>query len=93
MRVRAEIPAAVVLFKSGEAKPRPLFRQIDSHHEKPLVVAKGDIVTRPVFLDQFALEQNRFRFAADGVRFKTPCRVEHGAGFQIGLRQFRRQEI
>ena len=93
MRVWAEVAAAVVLFKSGEAKTRPLLRQIDPDYEEPFVVAKRNVVARPVFLDQFALEQNRFRFAADGVRFKTPCRVEHGACFQIGLRQFRRQEI
>ena len=93
MRVGAEIAAAVVLLESGEAKARPFFRQIDPDHEEPLVVAERDVVARPVFLDQFALEQNRFRFAADRVRFKIPCRVEHGARFQIGLGQFRRQEI
>src|SRR5439155_12043753 len=79
MCVWAEIAAAVVFLKSGEAKARPFFRKIDSDHEEPLVVAERNVITRPVFLYQFALEQNRFRVAANGVRFKIPCRVEHGA--------------
>src|SRR5215831_7158703 len=62
-------------------------------HEETLVITKRYIVAWPVFLDQFALEQNRFRLAADGMRFKIPCRIQHGARFQIGLRQFRGQEI
>src|SRR3954471_14423062 len=93
MRVWAEVAAAVVLFESGETKARPLLRQIDPDHEESLIVAKGNVVTRPIFLDQFALEQNRFRFAADRVRLKIPCRIEQGACFQIGLGQFRRQKI
>ena len=93
MRVRSEITRAIIFLEPRQPKTRPFLRHVDFDDEKPFIVAKGNIVTRPVFLDQFAFEQNRLRFAADGVRFEIPDRVEHGARLQIGLRQFRRQKI
>ena len=71
-----------ILLKSGEEKARPIFGKIDLDQEEPLVVAERNVIARPEFLDQFAFEQNRFRFAADGVRFEVPCRVEQGAVFR-----------
>ena len=88
MGIRAEIATAIVLLESGEPKTRPFLGKIDPDHQEALVVAKRDVVTRPILLDQFAFQQNRFRFAAHGMRFKIPRGVQHGARFQVGLRQF-----
>ena len=52
------------------------------------VVPERNVVTRPVFLDQFAFEQDRFRFTADDVRLEIPRCLEHGVRFQIRLREF-----
>ena len=93
MRVGTKVAAAVLFFEPGQPKARPFFRKIDPDYEESLVVAEGNVVTRPVFLDQFALKQNRFRIAPNGMRLKIPRRLQHGACFQIGLRQLGRQEI
>ena len=58
MRIRTEVAAAVVLFESGEAKTWPFFRKINSDHEETFVVTEGNVVTRSIFFDQFAFEQN-----------------------------------
>ena len=79
MRVRTEVAATIVLFESGEPKARPFLGKVDPDHEEPLVVPERNVVTRPVFLDQFAFEQDGFRFAADRVRLKIPGRLQHGA--------------
>ena len=81
MRIRTEIPAAIVFFKPGEPKTRPLLREINPDHEEALIVAEGNVVAWAVFLDEFAFKQNGFRFAANCVRLKIPRRVEHGARF------------
>ena len=88
MRIRAEVERAVIFFKSRQAKPWPFLQRVDLDKEEPLVVAKRDIVTRPVFFDQFALEQERFRFAAHGVRLEIPNRLEHGARLDVRHRKF-----
>src|SRR4029079_2609978 len=56
MRIWAEVTPAVILLESGKTKPRPLFREIDPDHQEPLVVTERNVVTRPVFLDQFAFQ-------------------------------------
>ena len=93
MRIRPEVTRAVIFLETRQAKARPFFGRIDLHHEEALVVAKRNIVTGPVFLDQLALEQQGFRLALHGVRFEIPNGLEHGARLDVGLRQFRRHEV
>ena len=63
MRIRSEVARAVVLLEARQAKTRPFLGRIDFHDEEALVVAKRDVVARPVFLDQLSFEQQRLRFA------------------------------
>ena len=93
MRIRTEIARAIVLLESREPETRPFFRHVDFDEKKALVVTKRNVVSRPIFLDQFALQQERFRVTAHGMRFEIPNRIKHGARLQIGLRHFRWQEV
>ena len=93
MRIRPEVARAVVLLEARQAKTRPLLGRIDFHDEEAFVVAKRDVVARPVFLDQLAFEQERFRFARHGVRFEIPDRLEQGARLEVGHRHPRGHEI
>ena len=90
MSIRAEIATSIIFLEPGQAKTWPSLGKIYSDHQEPLVVAKRNVVAGPIFLDQFAFEQNRFRFTAHRMRFKIPRGVEQGACFQVRLRQFRR---
>ena len=88
MRIWAEVERAVIFFKSRQAKPRPFLQHVDLDEEEPLVVAKGDVIARPVFFDQFALEQKRFGFAAHRVGLEIPNRLEHGPRLDVCHRTF-----
>ena len=93
MRIRPEVAGAIILFESRQPEARPFLRHVDLDQKEAFVVTERNIVTRPVFLDQFAFEQERFRVAAHSVGFKIPNRIEHGARLQVGLRHFRWQKI
>ena len=58
MRVRSEVTRAIILLEPRQPKARPLFRRIDFHQKKALVVAKRDVVTRPEFLDQLSFQSS-----------------------------------
>ena len=51
MRVRTEVAATIVFFESCQPKARPFLRKIDPDQKEPFIVAKGNVITRPVFLD------------------------------------------
>ena len=93
MRIRPEVARAVVLFEPRQTKARPFLRRIEFHDEEAFIVAKRDVVARPIFLDQLALEQDRFGFARHGVRLEIPDRLEQRARFEIGHRHLRGHEI
>ena len=93
MWIRTEIACAVVLLESRQPETRPFFRHVDLDEKKPFIVTEGNVVTRPIFLDQFAFEQERLRITAHRVRLKIPNGVEHGACLQIGLGDFRWEKI
>jgi len=93
MRIRSEVAGTIVLFKSRQPETRPFLGGVDLYQKEAFVVAKRDVVTWPVFLDQLAFEQERFRLAAHGVRLEIPNGIEHGTGLQVGLRHFRWQKI
>ena len=67
MGKRPEIARAVVLSQAGEHEARDGIVEVDFDQQEPFVVAEADVVARLVFLDQFAFQQKRLRFAADGV--------------------------
>ena len=91
--VRAEVTRAVVFLETRQPKSRPFLSRIDFHDEEALVIAERDVVTRPIFLDEFALEQKRLRLALDRVGLEIPDCIEQGPRLDIGLRDFRRHEI
>jgi hypothetical protein len=51
-----EIAGVVIFLETGKTKPRPIFGLIHLHQEETLIVAEGNVVARPVFLDQLAFE-------------------------------------
>ena len=93
MRIRPEVARAIVFFESCQPETRPFLGQVNFDNEKPFIVPEGNVVTRPVFLDQFAFEQNRFRIAAHGMRVEIPDGIKHGPCFQIGLCNFRGNKV
>ena len=93
MCIWSEVAGVVLFLETGETKPRPFFGLIHLDQEEALIVAKGNVVARPVFLDQFTFEQNRFGFTLHGVGLKIPNRVQHGASLQISHCHFRGHEI
>src|SRR6266566_5622585 len=93
MRIWPEVARAIILFESRQPEARPFLRQVDLNKEKPFIVTERNVVTWPVFLDQFAFEQERLRIAAHRVRLKIPHGVEHGARLQIGLGDFRWEKV
>ena len=93
MRVGTEIARPIILFESSQAEAWPLLRCVNLYNEKSFVVPEGYIVTRPILLNQFAFEQDRFCFATHRVGLEIPNAVQHGACFNISHRQFRRHKV
>ena len=76
MREWPEVARAVVLLHARELEARERIVQVHLHEQELFVIAKADVVARPVFLDQLALEQQRLRLALDRVRLEVPDAVE-----------------
>lgn len=81
---RPEVACAVVFFQAGELEAGVGIVEVDFDEEEAFVVAEADVVFGPVFLDEAALEKNRFGFGADGVGFEIVDAFEERAGFGVG---------
>ena len=79
MSIRTEITRTIVFLETSKPKTRPLLSLIHFHQQKAFIIAKRNVVTRPVFLDQLSFEQQRLGFALDSVGLKIPRRIEHGS--------------
>ena len=79
-----EVASAVVFAGSGEVEAWPWFLGVDLEEEEAFVVAEGDVIAGPVFLDETAFEEEGFWFVADRVEFEVPDAVDEGAGFEVG---------
>src|SRR5438552_2206504 len=93
VRERTKITGAIVLLKPGESKSGDRVVQIDLEQQESFVIAKADVVTRMKLLDQLALEQQRFRFAAHQVKIKIVNSFHERFEFQIPTYPPRRLEI
>ena len=58
MCIGPKITSVVILLETGETKTRPLLRLIHLYQQKTFIVPERNIITRAIFLDQFAFEQN-----------------------------------
>jgi hypothetical protein len=90
---RSEVTAPVVFFQARELETRERLVQIDLDHEQLFVVAKTDVVFRPIFLDETAFENNRLGVAPDDVKIKIPNALNQRAGFDVRHRATRGTKI
>jgi len=80
---RPEVARAVVLLEAREGEVRNRVVQIHLQHQISFVVAEHDVEARLEFLDELAFEQERLRFAADGVNVKITNRLDERVEFQV----------
>ena len=93
VRVGPVIAGAIVFLEPYEGELGEWIVEVDFDLEKIFVVAKRNIVFRPVFLDQPTLEQHRLGVGADHVQGEIPHRVEQCARLEVGHPRARRSEI
>ena len=93
VRERPEVPRTVVLAQPRELETRDRVGDVDLDQQEPLVVAQGDVVARPVFLDEPAFEQQRLGLALDGVRLEVPDALDQRARLHVGRLAARGHEI
>jgi len=81
---RAKIATTVVFFEAGDVEAGIGFAEVDFDQEEAFIVAKADVVTGTIFLDQLAFQEDGFGIGADGVGFQIADAFEEGAGFAVG---------
>lgn len=80
----AEVASAIVFLQAGEGEAGEGIIEGKSDKEEAFVVAEADIVAGAELLDEFAFEEEGFRFVADKVEVEIPDAVDEGACFAIG---------
>src|SRR5665213_2228567 len=93
MGERPEVTRAIVLLQSRQHEARDGIVKVDLDEEKSFVVAKTDVVTRLIFLDELAFQQKRLRFAAHDVGVKIMNRLDQRVELEVPAHPPRRMEI
>ena len=83
MGKRTEIPRTVFLFRpdTGEAWERIVHPDPDM--QEALVIAEGDIVARPVILDQLSLQKQGLLLVADDMYLEVVNGIHERPGLQV----------
>ena len=83
LQIRPKVFCAIPGNFAHDFHPRVIFFEIDAHIGVVLVVPQQDIIVRLVFLNQVALQNERFLFAVCDDIFKIRYFIDHRIGLGV----------